>query len=172
METFVGGTFFLLLIVGLALMIFGNRGPRIPNQFSRSQVAGLTVAGIAFLWFALLTAYFEKTSPRPTITGTIGALRQNTGRYASSEFTVVGDAEDRASIRCKYEGTGLQMGERIRVRYIQYNRQLLDAEILSGSVAGWNFSESDGTWSCVFMGSMGLLFLFGAYRASRKLPLP
>jgi hypothetical protein len=170
MQNFVGWTFFLLLFVGVGFALFGRRMPQNPGQCTHPQAIGLMIGGSACLWFAVLNGYFELNSPRPTMTGTIGGLSQKHGnRSSSSDFVVVGDDDQRVAIHCHYAGTGLQMGERIRVRYIQYNHNLLEAEILSGSVSGWHFAESDGRWLYGCMAMLGLALLFAGYRALRRL---
>jgi hypothetical protein len=170
MQNFIGVSFFALLFLGIGLILFGGRSPNKTFPSSPRQVVGFFLAGVAFLWCAGANAWFELTLPRPTITGTIGALAQHHGKSSSSTFTVVGDNDERVLIYCYYAGTGLQMGERIRVHYIQFNHHLLDAEILSGSVKGWSFAESDGRWLYVWMGFLGLVLFYAGYRMSRKLP--
>ena len=169
MENFIGLTFFLLLAAGIGFVVVGARQSRSPSPGSPYTPAGVFICGLAFLWIAALNAYFEGTSPRLSITGTIGALRRNSYKNSSSDFTVIGDNEQRAAIHCTYDGTGLQMGERIRVQYIQYNHHLLEAEVLSGSVAGWHFAEPDSRRPNLWLGSLGLAALLAAYLQSKKI---
>lgn len=127
--------------------------------------------GAGFLWFGLLCGYLVRTSPRPTVVGTIGALKQHGGKYAASDFTVVSDGGERVQIHCSYHGTGLQTGERIRVHYVQYDQNLLDAEILSGAMMGWHFAESDQSLAAIFLSLFGFFCLYAAYSTNRKFVL-
>jgi len=132
--------------------------------------AGLALEGTSFLLFGLLSMYFVYRSAKPSIEGTITQLKQFHGKYPSSDFTVVSGSGQLAAIHCDYNGASLQTGERIRVRYIQYNGDLLDADILAGPAAGWHHVESEGYIWGIALALMGAAFFIGGVREWNKTP--
>lgn len=71
-------------------------------------------------------------------------------------------------IRCRYRGPGLVEGERARVRYVAYNRTLLELDMLSGSYQAWHLRESSGEQGCWWWATIGVVCGFFAYRQLAK----
>lgn len=163
-EDVVGDSFFVILVVGLVLIIFGSNRPKGSREYHRWLGLGLGVEGLAFFAFGLLSLCFTRLSSRPQIEGTISALTQFHGKYASSDFKVITDSGEAAQIHADYSGPRLRERDRARVRFIAYDRGLLEITLVSGPFQGWHHSESSGQLSCVGLSLMGLICWFAWYQ--------
>jgi len=118
------------------------------------------------LAFGLATLYCIRTSARPVVEGNVWDVRESTQELASFRVT---DADGRAVlILCRYDGSGLEEGERARVRYVAFNRKLVELTMLSGSSAGWELKESAGELSPLLFAGVGLVCWFAGWREWRK----
>jgi hypothetical protein len=71
-------------------------------------------------------------------------------------------------IRCRYRGPGIVEGERARVRYVEYNRQLMEMDMLTGSYQAWHLRESSGEQGYLGWVAVGVVCGFFAYRQWAK----
>ena len=60
------------------------------------------------------------------------------------------------TLYCRYSGPGLREGDRARVRYVEFNKKMLELTMLTGSYTGWHFEESSGELSFLPWSLMGL----------------
>lgn len=116
----------------------------------------------------MATMYFVRTSARPQVEGYISGVKEAYGKSHFSDFTISNDAGVVAAVRADYTGPGLRVGDRVRVRFVQYNRKLLELTMLSGSFTGWELRESSGEWGGAWMGLVGVACGMGAWRAWGK----
>jgi hypothetical protein len=166
----VGSIFLTTLIVGVCTIIASKNQKKSAHGKCAWQAVGIGLEAFGFLFFGLTTIYFSKTSIRPVITGSISELRQSGGRYPASDLTVAAASGETAKIHTHYHGEHLKLGDVVAVRYVRYDRTLLDLTILSGDEAGWRLQESDQTlWSGV-LAAMGVVFGIGAIRVWRNGP--
>ena len=163
-EDVVGSGFFLLFLVGIVLTLFGSRQANGARERARRQGAGLLTMSLALLAFGALTIYFIRTSARPVIEGHLWAVANGGVRYRGSSFNVTGDSGGVATIRCAYDGPGLREGDRARVRYVAYNRRLIEFAALSGSYTGWHFEEPAGERSAGAFAVIGLAVGIAGWR--------
>jgi hypothetical protein len=72
-------------------------------------------------------------------------------------------------IRCRYSGPGFVQGERARVRYVAYNRELLEMDMLTCPYQRWHLRESSGELGCWWLVAIGVVCVFFAYRQLAKI---
>ena len=108
-------------------------------------------------------------SPRPVVEGNLWDVRElSSSKVSSSRFMITDSSGHAVLIRCAYRGPGLVAGERARVRYVAYNRKLLEMDMLSGPYQVWHLRETSGEqgyWVWVAVGAVCGLF---AYRQLAK----
>jgi hypothetical protein len=144
-EDIVGVGFFALLIPAVVVAISGSRTALTPRQRALRRGWGLGVTAGALLAFGLLSFQLIHSSPRPMVEGNLWDIRgASSNEEHSSRFMITGAEGQAVPIRCRYTGPGLVEGERARVRYVAYNRKLLEMEMLTGSYRGWRLRESSG----------------------------
>ena len=162
-EDIVGMSFFLVLFVGLGQFLYGSSRAKGSPERTRWLSSGLAVSGFALIAFGTLTAYFIHTSARMQVEGNLWAVSDST-ETSSSQFKVTDDSGQVATIRCRYSGPGLREGDRVRVRYVEYNRTLIELTMLTGSYTGWVLQESAGEWGFAWFALIGLVCAVSAYR--------
>lgn len=167
-EDTVGCLFFALLLSGIALILLGSGRKRNSPEAGRRIGAGLLVEGVAFVGFAMATVYLIRISDKPVVERNVWAIRQTYGKNRGTSFNVTDEAGRAVLIRCRYDGPGFHEGERARVRYIRYNRQLLELAMLSGPYTGWHFQESSGQTGAALIGMLGVVCFIGGYRQRHK----
>ena len=165
-EDIVGLSFFLVLFAGIGLMLYGTTRPVGTRERPLWQAAGLGVQGFAFLAFGLATLDCIRTSARVVVVGNVWDVREP--MRGSASFKVTDEAGRVELIRCRYDGPGLHEGERARVRYVAFNRKLVELTMLSGSSAGWELKESAGELSPLLFAGVGLVCWFAGWRVWRK----
>lgn len=163
-EDIVGFLFFAVILSGIVLILLGSGRKKNSPEAVRRIGAGLLVEGLAFVGFAIATAYLIRTSDKPVVEGNTWAIRQTYGKNRGTSFNLTDEAGRAVLIRCRYDGPGFREGERARLRYVRYNRQLLEITMLSGPYTGWHFQESSGQVSAALIGVLGLVCLIGGYR--------
>lgn len=164
----VGLSFFLLVFVGIWCIIRGSRRPKGSRERSLWQSRGLIAGAFAFLGFGLVTMYFIRTSARPVVEGSIWGVSEPVRGALSEEFKMTMDSGQAITVRCRYDGPGLRDGDRARVRYIEYNRRLVELTMLTGPYAGWHFEAPSGERGCAVWVLAGLVCGFAGYRQWRK----
>ena len=168
-EDIVGVSFFSVLIPAVVITISGSRTSLTPRQKALWRGWGLTLIGVAVLAFGLVNVQLIHNSPRPVVEGNLWDIRE---LKSSSQFMITDAAGHAIQIRCKYRGPGLVEGDRARVRYVAYNQQLLEMDMLSGPYQLWHLRESSGEsgyWSWV---AIGVICGFFAYRQFAKARQP
>jgi hypothetical protein len=164
-EDVVGFSFFALLIPSMVVAISGSRTKLTPRQKALWRGWGLSLAGGVFIAFALANFHLIHNSPRLVVEGNLWDIRLPSGGDESSTWFMITDATGHAvPIRCKYTGAGLLVGERARVRYVEYNRKLLEMDMLTGPYRGWHLRESSGELGWWFWVAVGVICGFAAYR--------
>jgi hypothetical protein len=144
-EDIVGLSFFLVLFAGIGLLFFGLKKEKQNTDAQHRWVGtGLIVCGVACLFVGAVSLYFVRTSPRPIVEGNIWGVSEPVNSKYNPSFHITDDSGQATLIRCKYDGAGLREGERARVRYVEYNHQLLELTMLTGPTTGWGFKESSG----------------------------
>lgn len=169
-EDIVGASFFAVLIPAVVVAIAGSRNSLTSRQRAIWRGWGLSLISGALLAFGLVTMLLIHNSPRPVVEGNLWDAREVFSRQArGSRFMITDAAGQAVQIRCNYTGPGLAEGERARVRYVAYNRKLLDMDMLSGPYQAWHLHESSdeaGYWLWV---ATGVVVGFFAYRQLAKL---
>ena len=169
-EDIVGLSFFALLIPAIVVAISGSRTKLTPRQQALWRCWGLGLVSGAFLAFGLVSFQFIHNSPRPVVQGNLWDIRELSGSKAHSTRFMITDAEGHAVlIRCKYSGPGFVEGERARVRYVAYNRKLVEMDMLTGPYQEWHLRESSGEQGCWGWVAIGVVCGFFAYRQMAKI---
>jgi hypothetical protein len=166
-EDIVGLGFVVLLLPGTFAVVVGLAWRRGSAEAHRWLSVGFAVAGIASLELGLATLAFVQSSPRREVTGAISEPIRN-----GSSFRIATDAGQLVSIRCRYSGNGLREGARVRVRYVEYNRRLLELTMLNGPYEGWQLEEPYRKSGPVISVVLGLVFLLRANRDWRRSRVP
>ena len=166
-EDFVSVSFFAFLIPAVVVAIAGSRNSLNSRQRTLWRSWGLSLIGGSFIVFGLVSFQFIHYSPRPVVEGNLWDIREPS--QSSTQFMITDAAGRAVLIRCRYRGPGLVLGERARVRYVAYNRKLLDMDVLTGSYQPWHLRESsgeEGCWGCV---AIGVVCGFFVYRQLAKI---
>ncbi|MGA9670528.1 MAG: hypothetical protein WBQ94_15050 [Terracidiphilus sp.] len=171
-EDIVGVGFFALLIPAVVVAISGSRAALTPRQRALWRGWGLSLISGALVAFGLANFQLIHTSPRPVVEGNLWDIRESFGSGNHSTRFMITDAAGHAvPIRCRYSGPGLVEGERARVRYVAYNRQLVEMDMLTGSYQAWHLRESSGEqgwWGWVAIGVICGYFGYRQLTKSRR----
>lgn len=168
-EDIVGVSFFGLLFPAIGIAISGSSSALTPRLQALRRGWGLSLCGLALILFGLLNFQFIHNSPRPVVEGNLWDIRASSFRSNSSTQFRVTDATGQAVvIRCRYYGPGFQEGERARVRYVAYNRKLLEMDMLTGPYGAWHLRESSGEYGFLAWAAIGLICGFAGYRQFGK----
>jgi hypothetical protein len=133
-EDIVGISFFGLLISAIVVAISGSRTRFTPRQRALWRGWGLGLIGGAVFAFGLVNFQLIHKSPRLVVEGNLWDIRDRFGSGTElNQFMVTDAAGHAVLIRCRYSGPGLVQGERARVRYVAYNRKLVEMDMLTGS---------------------------------------
>jgi hypothetical protein len=128
---------------------------------------GLGLSSGALLAFGLVSFLFIHNSPRPVVEGNLWDIREI--EEHSTRFMITDAAGHAVLIRCGYSGPGFVEGERARVRYVEYNRKLVEMDMLTGSYQQWHLRESSGEQGCWGWVAIGAVCGFFAYRQLAKI---
>jgi hypothetical protein len=166
-EDIVGFSCFGLLIPAIVVMISGSRSSLTSSrQRSLWRTWRLSLISVALIVFGLVNFQFIHNSPRTVVEGNLWNIRQ---LFRSSTFMISDTTGHAVLTRCTYTGPGLVQGERARVRYVAYNRKLVDMDMLTGSYQAWHLQESSGKEDYQAWVAIGLLCGFFAYRQRAKI---
>jgi hypothetical protein len=169
-EDIVGVSFFVLLIPAIVVASSGSRTTLTPRQRARWRGWGLSLISGAFLAFGLVSFQLIHNSPRPVVEGNLWDIRELFSSRAHSTRFMITDATGHAVlIQCRYTGPGLVQGERARVRYVAYNRKLVEMDMLTGPYQAWHLRESSGEQGCWGWVAIGVVCGFFAYRQLAKI---
>lgn len=169
-ENAVVGSFFLMLLLGIGLLFCGlKKGAQSPGSQHIWVGTGLIVCGASCIFLGLASLYLVHTSPQLVVEGNIWGVNEPVNDRYGSTFNVTNDSGRATLIRCKYDGAGLREGDRARVRYIEYNHQLLELTMLTGPTTGWGFKESSGKPGYVVWVLMGVTCGFAGWRQWRRI---
>jgi len=159
----VANIFLVLFFLGLACRI-GSGGPRYgPAKRPTWRVAGYLLMGFALLHYSLCSLIFVAISPRLETTGKIADLTISRGKSPAATFGILSDGY--LSPMLLIEGQAVESiveGEQARVRYVQYDRNVLDLTMLSGATAGSTFHDTDGPFLPILLMLLGTLSLYAA----------
>jgi len=173
-EDIVGVSFFGLLIPAVVIAISGSRMTLTPRQRAIWRSCGLSLISGALVAFGFVSFHFIHTSPRPVVEGNLWDIREQWSSGSHSARFMITDAGGHGVlIRCKYSGPGLVEGERARVRYVAYNRKLLEMDMLTGSYQTWHLRESSGEqgfWGFVAIGAVCGYFACRQLAKIRQVP--
>lgn len=168
-EDIVGVSFFALLFPSIVVTISASRSTLTPRFQALWRGWGLSLCGFAIASFGLLNFLFIHTSPRPVVEGNIWDIRGSSFRSNNSTRFRITDATGHAvMIRCRYYGPGFVQGERARVKYVAYNRSLLEMDMLTGPYSAWHLRESSGEAGYWFWVAIGAICGFFGYRQFKK----
>jgi hypothetical protein len=162
-EEIVDACFCALFIPAIVVAISGSRAALTLRQRALRRGWGLSLISVALVALGLVSMLLIRNSPRPVVEGNLWDIRgQNSSEEHSTQFRITDAAGQAVQIRCWYSGPGFVAGERARVRYVAYNRKLLEMDMLTGSYQKWHLRESPGElgwwwWVAVgvFCGSFG-----------------
>jgi hypothetical protein len=169
-EDIVGVSFFLMLFLGIGLLFWGlKKGAQSAAAKHQWVGAGLLVCCAACMFLGLVSLYLIRTSAQPVVEGNIWGVKEPVNSKYGPTFNVTNDSGQSTLIRCKYDGSGLREGERARVRYIEYNHQLLQLTMLTGPSTGWGFEESSGERGYAVWVLMGAACGLAGWRQWRKI---
>jgi hypothetical protein len=169
-EDIVGVSFFGLLIAALVVTISGSRTTLTPRQRALWRGCGLCMISGNLLAFGFVSFQLIHNSPRPVVEGNLWDIREHFGSGAHSTQFMIADAAGHAVlIRCRYSGPGFVQGERARVRYVAYNRKLVEMDMLTGSYQEWHLRESSGEQGYWGLVAIGAVCAFFAYRQLAKI---
>jgi len=169
-EDILGVSFFSLLIPAVVVAICGNRTSLSPRQRALWRGWGLCLIGCALVAFGLANYELIHNSPRLVVEGNLWAIHELfSSEDQSTRFMVTDAAGQAVLIRCRYTGPGLVQGERARVRYVAYNRKLLELDMLTGPFQTWHLRESSGEQGCWGWVAIGAVCGFFAYRQLAKI---
>jgi hypothetical protein len=124
--------------------------------------------GVALLVFGVANFCLVRASARPVVEGNIWGVSEPVRNTAATMFRLTDNSGNVTTLRCRYSGPGLREGDRARVRYLEYNKKLLQLTMLTGSFTGWHFEESSGEWGFLPWSLIGLGFGYRGFRLRRK----
>lgn len=163
-EDIVGVSFFALLIPAIVVAISGSGTTLTPRQRALRRAWGLGLISAACLGLGMVSFQLIRSSPRPVVEGNLWDIREMfSSKTHSTRFMITNDAGYAVPIQCRYTGPGLVQGERARVRYVAYNRKLLELDMLTGPFQAWHLRESSGEQGCWWWVAIGLVCGFFAY---------
>jgi len=173
-EDVVGVCFFLGLFAGIALIVYGSQRPTQSHRRPFWIGVGLGAMAVAFLLFTLATIYLLRTSARPEVEGNVWGISGSGPRTHGSQFRVTTASGDVVMFHTSsHELPRSLEGERVRARYVVYNRKVIEFAVLSGPYGAWAFREPDGQLQASLLGIVGLICGMGAYGQLRKsVPAP
>lgn len=164
-EDIVGTCFFAMLIPSVLVAISGSRTSLAPRQKALWRGCGLSLMSGVLITFGLVNFFFIHNSPKPVVEGNLWDVREESSNRAhSSRFEITDKTGHATLIRCSYTGPGLQPGELARIRYVAYNRKLLELDLLSGPYQAWHLREpsgEEGFWTWAAIGVVCGLFAIG-----------
>ena len=164
-EDIVDLSFFALLFPAVGVTLSGSRSALTPTQQALWRGWGLGLISVAFVALGLVSYQFIHNSPRPVVEGNLWEIRE----FNSSTQFMITDATGHAvMIRCRYSGPGFVQGELARVRYVSYNRKLVEMDMLTGPYGAWHLRESSGEQGCWAWVAIGVVCGFAGYRQLAK----
>lgn len=167
-EDIVGVSFFGLLIPAIVVAISGSRTTLTPRQQALWRGWGLSLIAGVLLAFGLVNFQLIHDSPRPVVEGNLWDIR-DAFRTNSSSFMITDATGHAVLIRCRYRVPGSVQGERARVRYVAYNRKLVEMDMLTGPFQKWHLRESSGEQGYWVWVAIGAVCGFFAYRQRAKI---
>jgi hypothetical protein len=167
-EDIIGVVFFLVLFLGIALLVYGQKAALSAEAQHRVVGSGLIAGGVAFLFLGLMSIYMIRTSARPVVEGNIWGVSEPISSKYSPSFKVTNDSGQVTLIRCKYGGPGLREGDRARIHYVEYNHQLLEFKTLTGPYTGWSFEERSSERGYALFAVLGAACGFAGWLRWRK----
>jgi hypothetical protein len=169
-EDILGVSFFALLFPAIVVAISGSRTTLTSRQRALWRGSGLSLISAALLAFGLVSIQLIRHSPVRVVEGNLWDIRElSSSRAHSTRFMITDAAGHAVLIQCRYTGPGLIQGERARVRYVAYNRKLVEMDMLTGPFQAWHLRESSGEqgyWGWV---AIGVVCGFFAYRQMAKI---
>ena len=169
-EDIVGDSFIGVLVPAIVMAISGSRTTLTPRQRALWRGWGLSLICSVVLAFGFVNFWLVHISPRPVVEGNLWDIRDTSGSGTDLNRFMITDATGHAvQIRCMYRGPGLVQGERARVRYVAYNRKLVEMDMLTGPFQTWHLQESSGEQGYWWWVAIGAICGFFAYRQLAKI---
>jgi hypothetical protein len=157
---------FLLFLFGAAMAVLSG----LSKKHRRGvEVTGHLLISACFFIYGLVSSHVLRVSPQPVVTGKVVAIRLLRSRMDLNYLTMEPDGSNaQLTLHSEYFGQQIQVGERVRVRYSDYDNGVLELEVLSGVGQGFVLRENDGAFYHLLYVFGGLLFLGTAYLIWRK----
>ncbi len=168
LENQIVGPIFGVLL-GIALIcILASGFSRRTGAISRPNwaVYGLIAGSLAFLEFGLLGNFFIARSARPVIQGQIKQIESTGGRYPGTLLTIESSPSP-VTVRIPGVHPQLIQNDLVRVRYLEYDTQMLQLDVLDGKFAGWHDDGSEDRILGYAMAALGLASAWGAWSTAK-----
>ena len=165
-EDIVGVSFFALLFPAIVVAIAGSRTTLTSRQRALWGGSGFSLISVSFFAFGLVSFQLIHNSPLRVVEGNLWDIRVSSAD--STRFMITDAGGHAVLIQCRYTGPGLLQGERARVRYVAYNRKLVELDMLTGPFQVWHLRESSGEQDCWWWVAIGVVCAFFAYRQMAK----
>jgi hypothetical protein len=155
---------FLALVIPGAVLVSLGRSKNPTDGQIKSQIWGGVLLGIAFLFFGFTCIVGTKISAQPEVTGILTNLRQfDGGHNKSAQFQVVHGSEPTHILSCRYNGSSLQDGETVFVRYLDFDHSILYLRVLDGPHAGFTVALPARPWLGAIVMPISLASFWLAY---------
>ena len=151
------------------MAISGSRTTLTPRQRALWRGRGLSLISGTLHAFGFVSFQLIHNSPQPVVEGNLWDIRDTFSGGDSNRFMITDATGHAVLIRCRYSGPGLVQGERARVRYVAYNRKLVEMDMLTGSYQGWHLRESSDEQGYLAWVAIGAVCGFFAYRQLAKI---
>jgi len=135
------------------------------------EVVGHLTISACFFIYGLVSSHVLRVAPRPVVIGLVVEVRPKRSRMDLNYTTIQPDnGGGRLTLHSEFLGTAVQVGERVRVRYSDYDDGVLELDVLSGPGKGFVIQENDSAFYHVLYVFGGFIFLGTAYLIGRKKP--
>jgi hypothetical protein len=164
----IGFLCFLLFLLGAAMAMLSGLSKK---HHRAVEVTGHLTISLCFFLYGLISSHVLRVSPRPVVNAQIISLKRASSRMDINYITVQPeDGGSRLTVHSEFGGPQIQVGERVHVRYSDYDSGVLELDVLSGPGQGFVLRENDGAFYHVLYVFGGFLFLGTAYLIGRKKP--
>jgi hypothetical protein len=167
----VGGLCFLLFLVGAGLAMLSGLSKKHRRGI---EVAGHLLISACFFIYGLVSSHVLRVAPRPVVTGQVVEVRLKRSRMDLNYTTIQPDSGPfengggRITLHSEFLGSAVQVGERVRARYSDYDNGVLELDVLSGPGKGFVIRENDSAFYHLLYVLGGFIFLGTAYLSWRK----
>jgi hypothetical protein len=161
----------LLFLAGALLAMLSGLSKRHRRGI---EVTGHLLISACFFTYGIVSSHVLRVSPRPVVTGTVTAVRPMRSRMDLNYTTIQPDGAgpngSRLTLHSESFAQQIQVGERVRVRYSDYDDGVLELDVLSGPGQGFAMRENDSAYYRLVYLLGGFLFLGTAWLIWRRPP--